>query len=195
MRLRPLPTFAAALVALLTIAGCGRDTATAPSQPTQIAPASSASHTLLGSPITVTPLLRVTPLAQDIVVSKTIGLLGGTISVPGAGLTVVVPPLAVSKSTVFKITARAGSQVAYDFEPHGTKFLLPLVTTQNLTGMQGDGSLLSLLQLGYYPDGTHPTTVTELLTVTVSLLHLTAVSTVWHFSGYIYLTGRDDSSQ
>jgi hypothetical protein len=191
MRLRPLFTFSAALAALLTIAGCGRDTATAPSQPTQIAPASSASHTLLGSPITVTPMLRVTPLASNIVVSKTIGLLGGTISVPGAGLTVVVPPLAVSKSTTFKVTARAGYAVAYDFEPHGTNFLLPLVATQNLTGMQG-GSLLSLLQLGYYPDGTHPTTVTELLTVTADLLHLTAVSSIWHFSGYIYLTGRDD---
>ena len=104
----------------------------------------------------------------------------------------MVPPLAVAKSTTFRITARAGDAVAYEFEPHGTKFTLPLVVTQNLRNVKVDKNLLGLgLSLGYFPDSKQPTSVTELLNVNVDLLGQTAISTVWHFSGYIYASGRD----
>jgi hypothetical protein len=200
MRLRSLTTFAVAVAATFIAYGCAGDSPVAPKAPAAptIAPADSASNSLLGgllgggttSTTTINPLLRTKPLASDIVVSKTIGALGGTLSIPGAGLTVVVPPLAILKNTAFKVTARKGSYIAYDFEPHGTKFLLPLVMTQSLVNTQASSLLNLNLSLGYYPDPTKITSVTELLGVQVDQLKLTSVSTIWHFSGYIVATGR-----
>jgi hypothetical protein len=195
MRLRSLTTFALAASAMITAFACSADSPTAPSA----APApTKSSQSLLGLGIqgttNIVPLLRTTPLASDIVVSKTIGVLGGTITVPNAGLTIVVPALAVGKATAFKITARKGSYLAYDMEPHGTKFLLPLVATQSLVNTNARGILNVNLSLGYYTDASKITTVSELLGVQLDLLRLTAVSTIPHFSGYIYATGREDSS-
>jgi hypothetical protein len=118
--------------------------------------------------------------------------LGGVIAIPAAGLTLVVPPLAVAKSTNFAITARRGSYVAYDMEPHGTKFLLPLVATQSLANTNAPGLVNLNLSLGYYPDSKNVTSVSELLSVQIDLLKLTAVSTIPHFSGYIYASGLED---
>lgn len=198
MRLRSLTTLAVAAAATLIASGCANDSPAAPKSElpaaTPAAPQASltsALGSLLGSPTTITPLQRNTPLRADIVVSKTIGVLGGTIVVPDAGLTLVVPPLAVAKNTTFRVTARAGSAVAYEFEPHGTKFTLPLVMTQSLRGVKTDNALLNLgLSLGYFPDSNAPTSVTELLNVNLDLLNSTAISTIWHFSGYIYASGR-----
>src|SRR5262249_43073477 len=114
MRLRFLTTFAVAALATLTASACSNESPSAP--PNAAAPA-AASQSLLGlggttSTKTVIPLLRTTPLPADVTVSQTIGALGGTISIPSAGLTLVVPPLAVGKATNFVITARKGSYVA-----------------------------------------------------------------------------------
>jgi hypothetical protein len=205
MRLRSLTTFAVAASATFIAYGCASDnpaapTAVAPPSASTAAPQASLLGGLLGSitstSTTITPIQRITPLAQNLTTSKTIGILGGVLSIPQAGLTVVVPPLAVLRSTKFSVTARAGSDMAYDFEPHGIKFTTPLVMTQSLTNAKVDGGLLDLgLSLGYYPDAKNITSVTELLSVNLDLLHLTAVSTIWHFSGYIYASGRADSDQ
>jgi hypothetical protein len=98
----------------------------------------------------------------------------------------------VSRNTAFQVTALAGSKVAYEFEPHGTRFNLPLVMTQDLHNTQVQSGLVNplSLSLGYFPNSADNTSVTELLTVGVNVLNLTAVSTLWHFSGYIYATGR-----
>jgi hypothetical protein len=196
MRLRSFTTFAIAATAMLAASACGDS----PVEPkANVAPPAAPSQALLGGllagqtkPTKIIPMLRTTPLVSDIVVSKTIGVLGGTIALPGAGLTIVVPPLAVGKSTNFKITARKGSYVAYDMEPHGTKFLLPLVATQSLAQTNAKGLLNLQLSLGYYTDATRITTVSELLGVQLDLLKLVAISTIRHFSGYIYATGRED---
>lgn len=200
MRLRLFTTFTVAVAASFIAFGCAGDSPVAPKS--EIAPQPQASNGLVDGLVggllggstqaqVINPLLRNKPLASDIVVSKTIGALGGTLSVPAAGLTIVVPPLAVGKNTTFKVTARKGSMIAYDFEPHGTKFLLPLVMTQSLVGTQAQGLVNLNLSLGYYPDGTKPTSVTELIGVQVDLLKLTSVSTISHFSGYIIATGRN----
>jgi len=197
MRLRSFTTFAVAATAMLAAFACNGDS---PAQPKpNIAPSSAPSQDLLGGLLggttqatKIVPLLRSNSLASDIVVSKTIGVLGGTISIPGAGLTIVVPPLAVGKSTDFKITARKGSYLAYDMEPHGTKFLVPLVATQSLGQTNARGLLDLQLSLGYYTDPNKITTVSELLGVQIDLLKLTAVSTIPHFSGYIFASGRED---
>jgi hypothetical protein len=192
MRLRFLTTFAVAVLATFAASACSHESPAAPEN--TVAP-SAASQSLLGgttSTKTVIPLLRSTPLASDITVSQTIGALGGTISIPAAGLTLVVPPLAVAKATNFAITARKGSYVAYDMEPHGTKFLVPLVATQSLANTNARSLLNISLSLGYYPDGSNVTSVSELLSVQVDLLRLTAVSSIPHFSGYIYASGLED---
>jgi len=196
MRLRSLTTFAVAASAMLVAFACSSDTPSAPRS--NIAPTEASSEALLGGLLggattetRVIPLLRTTPLASDIVVTKTIGALGGTISLPGAGLTIVVPALAVSKNTTFTITARKGSYLAYDMQPHGTKFLLPLVATQALDQTNAKSILNLKLSLGYYPDPNRITTVTELFGVQLDLLKLTSVTTIPHFSGYIFATGRD----
>jgi hypothetical protein len=194
MRVKTLAFSTATLAVALVLAGCGpSDSPAGPAHAPVVAPAGPASATLLGSPVAVNALQRTTALSSPITVSKTIGLLGGTISVPGAGLTVVVPPLAVSSNTQFSVTALAGSAVAYDFAPHRT-FNLPLVMTQDLHNTQAQSGLVNPLSLfvGYFPDANNITSVTELLNVGVSLQNLTAVFTVTHFSGYIIATGRCD---
>ena len=191
MRLRSLLTLPVALAATFVASGCAVDSPSAPKA--TISAPTVPSHSTSGSTLwRVTPLQRGTPLANNITVSKSIGLLGGTIAIPAAGVSVVVPPLAVTKTTTISITARAGSAFAYDFAPHGTTFVVPLVMTQSLAGSQGGSALLSALQLGYYPDGTDPTTCSELLNVSVDLLKLTGVSTISHFSGYIFASAREE---
>lgn len=200
MRLRSLTTFAVAVAATFTAFACAGDNPSAPPPAVPaIAPSAAPSQGLLDGLLggstatkTITPLLRTTPLAADITVSQTIGALGGVIAIPSAGLTLVVPPLAVGKATAFKITARKGSYLAYDMEPHGTKFLLPLIATQSLGNTNARGLAKVSLSLGYYPDSAHPTSVSELLSVQVDLLKLTAISTIPHFSGYIFVGGDSD---
>jgi hypothetical protein len=209
MRFRSIASIAATLTAGLLASGCG-DSPVAPSAPpaapsAPIAAPTSANNSLLGgllgttlgSPTTVTPLNRTSPLASDITTSKRIGLLGGVLSIPSAGITVVVPPLAVLSTTTISVTARAGSAVAYDFAPHGIKFAVPLVVTQSLAKTDAQTGLVSLNSLfaGYYPDSKNSTSVTELLTLNVNLLNSTAIMTVWHFSGYIFASGRSDSGE
>jgi hypothetical protein len=152
---------------------------------------------VLGTPTTVTPLNRTSPLSSNLTKSARIGLLGGIIAIPEAGITVVVPPLAVFSPTTISVTARAGSAVAYDFAPHGIKFAVPLVVTQSLAKTDAQTGLVSVNSLfaGYYPDSKNITSVTELLTLNVNLLNSTAIMTVWHFSGYIYASGRSGGIQ
>jgi hypothetical protein len=194
MRVRLLSTSVLAAGFAISAYGCSMDSPAAPRAvtPAPDAPSQSLLGTLLGAPKTVSPIQRKTPLTAPISVSKKIGVLGGTITVPAAGLTIVVPPLAVASNTEFTVTALAGSAVAYDFGPHG-KFNLPLVMTQDLrnTNARTGGTIDPLsLQLGYFPDANNITSVTELLTVAISLPTQTAVATVWHFSGYIWASGR-----
>ena len=195
MRLR-LFTLTATITAALFAYGCTNDSVTTPSSAAVVAPSAPSQAllgTLLAQSTTVTPLLRTTPLPADLTSSATIGPLGGVLSVPGAGLTVVVPPLAVQTPTKMSVTALAGSAVAYEFAPHGIKFLVPLVATQSLKGTQAQaGGSINPLSLfaGYFPDPNRVTSVSELLNLNVNVLGQTSVLNIWHFSGYIIATGR-----
>ena len=192
---RRLSLLAVATVAVAASA-CGSDNPISPDARAKPTPQPSA--TLLSTPATVRTLQRTTALAAPIRVSKSIGVLGGTISVPGAGLTVVVPPLAVSRSMTITVTALAGSAVAYESEPAGTKFLLPLVVTQDFTNTKTSGLNLSLFKGGYFKSATDidPNTgtakVSELLNLSITLAPLAGVFTVTHFSGYLVATGCED---
>lgn len=198
---RRILLLSSAFVAVIAAACVSTDIPTAPSGPAGEVPpteatAASASLTgLLGiGPVQVTPLQRTEPLSNSLSTSATVGPLGGTLALPGAGLLVVVPPLALSSKQTISVTAVAGSNVAYEFAPHGLKFNLPLVVTQNLAVTQaGRNGLVSPLSLfaGYFPDSTKPTSITESLNVNVNLLNQAAVFSVWHFSGYILASGRE----
>lgn len=180
----------------LALAACSTSDSVAP-PPVASPPAAARSLTgtltgVLSSPITIQPLQRTVPLATNISASAYIGVLGGTISIPGAGVSVVVPALALPRATRITVTALAGSNVAYEFAPHGIKFPVPLVVLQDLKNTQAQtGGLINplSLQAGYFPDSTNVTSVTELLGVNVNLLSQTAIFSVWHFSGYILAGG------
>jgi len=192
MRLRPL--FAVLVVAssLGLAVSCSSDSPTTPpaATPTQ---RDHANTTLLSNPITIIPLQRTSPLATDEVAQKRIGLLGGTLVLPNAGLTIVVPPLALTSPVTITARALAGSNVAYEFEPHGLQFLAPVVTTQDLSNTEArTGGTIDplLLYLGYFPNSSNITSVTELLSVQINLPLQTSTALIWHFSGYAYSTGR-----
>jgi len=169
------------------------------------APASAPSKDLLGGLLggvvnTVTNLIAVPglqrniPLLADITVSKTIGTAGGTLSIPAAGVTVVVPSGALSSNTVITMTARKGTLIAYDFAPHGIVFAKPLVFTQNLSGTNASLLNAGQIQLGYYADPSQLTLVgglvSELLGGNVNLLAWTYTGNIKHFSGYMMSSGR-----
>src|SRR5262245_39080654 len=192
MRLRPLFTVLAVASSLGLAVSCSNDSPTTPpaATPRQVG---GANRTLLGSPITIIPLHRTTPLATNEVVSKRIGLLGGTLVLPNAGLTIVVPALAVTSPVTITATALAGSNVAYEMQPHGLKFLAPVVATQDLsiTEARTGGTINPLLlYLGYFPNSANITSITELLSLQLNLPLQTSTGLIWHFSGYIWATGR-----
>jgi hypothetical protein len=179
------------------------------SAPAKIAtPTAAPSKDLLGGLLggvinTVTNLIAVqglqrnVPLLADISVSKTIGTAGGTLSIPGAGVTVVVPSGALSSNTVITMTARKGTLIAYDFAPHGITFAKPLVFTQKLAGTNASLLNAGSIQLGYYADPSQLTLlgglVSELLGGNVNLLAWTYTGNIKHFSGYMMSMGRGDS--
>lgn len=185
----------AAVAAMVLGAWACGDNASAP--PTPASSSAQPSKTLLSQPTKVNVLQRKTALANPITTSKVIGILGGTLSLSGAGLTVIVPPGAVLSPTTISVTALAGSNVAYEFSPHGTQFLVPLVATQNLLVTQTSGLNLLNFFAGYYQSpadlGSGTATITEALNINIGLLNTIAVFNINHFSGYLIASGCDDS--
>lgn len=193
---------AAAAVFLSVIGwGCGgRDSATAPSTPVaRRAPTQQGERLVLPNPTTVNVLQRNAPIAQA-TTSATIGPFGGTLSIPSAGLTVVVPPFAVSAPLTITITAVAGTQVAYEFGPSGTKFLVPLIATQNLVGTAAYNGTVNPTALfsGYFKalSDLNPlagtASITELLGAGVSATGQSLTFPIPHFSGWVIASNRSD---
>lgn len=190
-RIRSL-TGAVAISALLLIAGC-TDIPTAPTD-TAVEP----SYGLIGDLLDTTDELlddlvgqevsvleRSTPLAQDEVVTETIGYWGGTIRLPEAGLTVTVPWGALRERTEITVTAPAGDLVGYHFEPHGLEFRRPVTVAQDLSLAQ----LLSLDGLfAAYFEGELETQVTALEAIELWLLRSLGIFRIDHFSGYVIAT-------
>ena len=178
----------------LAIASCSEHPTALPQL--QSAPEQPASS-LLGavtSLVDVDGLQRTKALSKPITVSKSIGAAGGTLAIPEAGVTVIIPRGALAATTKITMTARAGTLVAYDFAPHGITFAKPLVFSQQLRGT--NASLLSapLLKLGYYEDASLLTrtggVVSQLLGGVVNTFSWTFTSTIPHFSGYMVTCGR-----
>jgi hypothetical protein len=193
-----------ALALALMLAGCSAAEVASPTQMKAV-PADAQSGLLGGVLGTVTGVLNLTttdavqrtkPLAAPITVTKEIGYYGGTLSIPEAGVTVIVPRGALLRTTTITMTARAGSLLAYDFSPTGTTFYKPLVFNQSLKGTNVTLLQVPLLRLGYYSDpgllGELTATVSELLGGVTDLLSWTFTAPIKHFSGYIVTCGRTD---
>lgn len=154
----------------------------------------------------LTPTRR-TPIASDIKKSITLrGDAGGTIEIPEAGLRVDIPSGALPKSngsTTITVTAYAGSQIAYEFEPAGTKFLRPAQFQQDLNSLTLTSSLLGRLlpSVSYFktrtdldPSSAVARTYENLLT-SFDLSGHTMKADIWHFSGYVVAWGRNSGAE
>lgn len=192
--MRAVSLRAIAVATLVVAAGCDRGA----TEPVAVKSGAPANQLLLASPVSVNVVQRNTPLPSPLSTSAVIGVLGGQLTLPGAGLKVVVPAFALTSPTRITVTAVAGSQVAYEFQPHGIRFLAPLLVTQNLTGTSAvSGGLLSRpVVAGYFSSrsdldplgGTG--LVSELLGVSLNTVTKSATFPVFHFSGYLVATGK-----
>lgn len=158
--------------------------------------------TLTDAPLAVTGLeLRALwwkERPQNLVrVSKTIGVLGGTISIPETGLTMSFPAGAVAAPIAITITADA-EYVAYKMEPAGTQFLVPVTVTQSLASTELNRRPLPLFAAYIADDNLQLSGNVPVLelepsqTIFSPLSPLIPLSQVWiirHFSRYMLASG------
>jgi hypothetical protein len=188
-------------VALTSFAVACADAPSAPAAPFEPGAAPSrAVSTVYATPVAVKTLQRTTPLARSITASITLNNTGGSLRLTEAGLNVNIPKTALpytDRPITITVTALAGSQVAYEFGPSGTKFKAPLNVTQELTGTTWAGNTGSTMLSAEYFKGTgdlSPSTGTawsyESLPATVMATGNRLHWDVLHFSGYMVSTGR-----
>jgi hypothetical protein len=211
-RPRQLATVAIAIVTAI-IAACSD--AAAPSAPSvsdrdispateqAVAKANARSATLPQSYVTQ-GLLRDRPLRRPVTVTKVIRYTGGVIPVPGTDFELRIPRGAfVGRSMTFTITALPGAAVAYDFEPRGAHFLVPLTFVQRL-GHTNRGHAKIPPGFEHHLSGAYFTDASMIdpetgVAVVAEFLPADVVTTwsgeqltfpIWHFSGYMASTGR-----
>lgn len=139
-----------------------------------------------GGATTVQVVERDEPLLEEISVTRTVGLLGGSLSLPEAGLRVVIPSGALLRATTITVTAPAGSLVAYHFSPHGQSFLVPIVVQQDLSGT--DAGVLAGGLVGAYFVGPLAPLLEASELLPLDLVGSLGVFRVRHFSGYVVAT-------
>jgi hypothetical protein len=139
------------------------------------------------------------PLTADVSASAVVGPGGGWVELPQVGAHLYVPAGAVAAPTTFTITALAGSLVAYEFQPAGSRFTRPLRLVQDQSYLTSTGAppgvSLLLTKLGYFSspadlDQAHGSAaVSELQTTLVISTPRQLIFPIWHFSGYIVCWG------
>lgn len=181
------------VVCALLASSCSPDLAVTPDGALK-APDAPAAALIKQKDILATGVLRDVPLAKNLTVSQVIGVAGGSITIPEAGVTITVPAGALSATTEISVTARKGVLIAYDFKPHGIVFATPLILTQQLLGTTATPLNYSALHLGYYADPLALSEtggpVSEIINGSVDVLTRTFTSTIPHFSGYMMGCGR-----
>ena len=186
-------SLAGIVLAALTAAACATERALGPStEGAQASPAPASHELLLGvGTIPKKALLRKTALKTAITRSFTVTATGGTLTIPEVGFTLTVPAKAFNGSALtIKVTALAGSAVAYAFEPHGTKFLSSLTMAQDLSSTTwANNSAFMLLGGGYFKNDAQVNTSTGAAlideTLSVVVLGTKSYMQLWHFSGYM----------
>lgn len=176
----------------VVIAACA-DAPTSPSR--SVTPTGSASHASSPPPTQVVKGLLWTKAVSEKTVSQTIGPAGGSLSIP-AGIKVIVPKGAVSRPVTFSVTRIAGNVVAYDFQPHGTTFAVPIQIEQPTLGTnlmkQPAVKSISGAYFSWLNQASGTAGVTEFRPTFVAADKAWIKFTVEHFSGYMVSTGRDN---
>ena len=134
-------------------------------------------------------------------VSEVIGPDGGTLSLPGADFTMNIPSGALAAPTTITVVAKAGPHVAYEFLPHGLRFLRPVTVVQGLRTTSTFGTDAgNAVRSAYLAEGKEnigvddSTSPSELQAATTYFYGAqpvaeTQVWTVNHFSRYILISG------
>lgn len=191
---------AAYLTLAISASSCGDPAAPTPATEMSV---NSEQSALLGgllgtvSKLLFAPVERSQPLPTDVSWEFDVSPQGGFTYNRETGLSVFVPSGAVRSNVTIKVTALAGDDIAYRFEPH-IEFQRPVVLTQDIRNT----GLLGLLRLpilrGAHFEGDVPEfnsngslRVTELVPVLASLFTRTASFAVDHFSGWILASGYD----
>ena len=147
--------------------------------------------------VLASPMKRTTPLAAPVTWSFVVGTEGTVSSNSGVGLMISVPAGAVAGPTTITVTALAGSDLAYAFEPHGLRFARPVTLTQSLNGVE-TGLLSQLIASGAHFAGATPqyvdglAIVNETVAASVDLLSASVAFPIGHFSGWIVASGRSE---
>ena len=144
-------------------------------------------------------LKRTKPLNATVAMSGVIGPRGGHLWIPEAGVEVRFAPGAVVSATRITLTAIEGTDVAYEFMPHGLKFSAPVVVRQDLkkTTAGSDAGLAASLQGSYFEGalaanllGTHDVyaRIKEGRQGKLNANSRSLEFTIEHFSGYMVST-------
>lgn len=161
-------------------------------------------------PQSLAALGRLLPLERDLTVSRTISPMGGSITLPYAGLSVRFPAGAVDSPVRVTVRAHAGNRVAYTFEPHGLAFSAPVEVAQLLvaTSAYGQTNVLRELQGAYLPYGVqdldaagiarveevYPVRFRTFQSFQGEFVPAIATFEIGHFSGYMLASGRKDTT-
>ena len=85
--------------------------------------------------------------------SATIGINGGTISIPGSDFTISFPYGALTTPTAITIVSDGSDYVSYDMQPHGIVFARPVIVTQRLRNTSVYGTADAWKAVGaYFPN-------------------------------------------
>lgn len=141
-------------------------------------------------------------LTEDIVRSVTVDRRGGKLEIPETGLKIEIPsnaiPADVDKLTI-TVTALAGQQMAYEFEPSGTTFRQPLRFEQKIDRQTLLSILLNPPVVAYFKSRADIDPLTgaivtfEDLLTNLDFTKDKVKADVWHFSGYIVAWGKSSS--
>jgi len=192
MRSRLL-SLAAVAIAALTLA-CGDAQRVVAPESSAFRVPQNASFNLLGSG-RADVAERDHALRSDGHAERNIGPEGGVLSVPDAGLTIIVPPGAVSHRVKIGVRAVKGSAIHYEFEPHGIVFNVPLIAIQRLNGISasslGAGLYAAYVAHDQDVDEKNGTAnIAQVFGVAIDASAGTATFHIPHFSGYILASGR-----
>lgn len=125
---------------------------------------------------------------------------GGKLEIDEAGLRIDVPARAIStNSLTITVTVLPGKSIAYDFQPHGTKFLKPLAFRQDLGGTSWDHFGFNGTLNGGYFKSTDQLNLHNGLALLDELFPIEVKThearfNINHFSGYMVSGGRQGSA-
>lgn len=142
-------------------------------------------------------LRRNAPLVAEVSATGVLGAAGGEIALQEAGITLVVPPGALTEPTEITVRAPIGDAVAFQFAPHGLTFGVPAsiqvdsrVTNADrfLDDSERGGSALDRI-MGVYFTGEPGVGVEPLENLEAYFQDGSIVFDIGHFSGYACASG------